>query len=164
MSWVIRDININLSTQDLNRAIREIEQLRQKILPAAMHLVEKLAEKGVEIAKAELIFFSPPAYYTGQLSDSITYEMENDDAIITAGNGCLDGEGNSYAVHVEYGTGIYNGNSKRGQEGWHYFNNRDGRVHWTNGMPPRPFMQNTLKDLTAEVEASGGKIIAEYLA
>ena len=165
MNWRIRFINVQLSTQDLDRAIREVERIRDKILPAAKSLIEQLAKKGVEIAKAELIFFSPPAYYTGQLSDSITYEMgQDEDAFITAGRGCIDGEGNSYAVHVEYGTGIYNWASKRDLTGWYYYNNRDGKVHWTNGMPPRPFMQRTYEDLIREIEAEGGRILAEYLA
>ena len=159
--WVIREINIDLSTADLTAAIAEIRSIQRKLPKAVKSLVEYLAKKGVEIAKAHLIFFPDPAYYTGELSESIRYSMDGENsAVIAAGN---EGGSGFYAAFVEFGTGIFNENSNRGFEGWYYYNDRDGRVHWTNGMAPRPFMGLTFYDLETEVKAVGGKIVAEYL-
>ena len=133
--FLIRDITIDLSTASIGQAIREIERIQRRIQPAMTSLINQLAKKGVEIAKAELIFFPDPAYYTGELSDSVQMKP-------------FDGEADS----------------ARGFEGWVYFNNRDGHFHWTNGMAPRPFMGLTLYDLETEAKASGGRIIAEYIA
>ena len=164
MSWVIRDININLSTQDLNRAIREIEQIRTRILPAADQLVRNLATLGEAIAQAELLIAHPPAYYFGDLYNSIHADVKRTHADITAGEGLVDGYGNSYAVHVEFGTGVHTSGGGGRQDGWVYYNNRDNKFHWTDGMEPRPFMQNTFRKLKDEAETSGWRVIAEYLA
>ena len=155
--FLIRDITIDLSTASIGQAIREIERIQRRIQPAMTSLINQLAKKGVEIAKAELIFFPDPAYYTGELSDSVQMKPFDGEAAYVYTD-------LYYAIFVEYGTGIFNPDSARGFEGWVYFNNRDGHFHWTNGMAPRPFMGLTLYDLETEAKASGGRIIAEYIA
>lgn len=163
--WIIRNIDIDLSHGSIRQAIREIEEIQAKLPYAMWTLVDHFAKKGVEIARAELIFFADPAYYTGELSESVRYSMEGNNAIIAAGN---DGEGapGYYAAYVEYGTGIYDTKYEpnHGEEGWVYLNKRDSKFYWTNGMPPRPFMQHTYEGLIQEIEAEGGRILAEYLA
>lgn len=161
--WVIRDIEVDLNSASIQAAIKEIEDIRKRLPMAMRTLIDAMAQKGVEIARAELIFFADPAYYTGELSETVRYSMQGNNAVIAAGH---EGERNPgfYAAYVEYGTGIYNPGSTRGEEGWVYWNDRDERWHWTNGMPPRPFMHNTYNDLIQEIEASGGRILAEYLA
>ena len=147
-----------------------------------MHLIDRLGEKGVEIAKAELIFFDNPAFMTGALQDSIRYELGDDAATIYAGEGLTTKYG-SYAMFVEYGTGVVGDGTypektdydydvnQHGDKGWFYPlqigspNSKDGTIYvHTRGMAARPFMYNTLRDLEEEVKEMGGKIIAEYIA
>ena len=167
MKVVIRQIPMTLDERSVSRAMRIINSIRNKLNPAMKHLVSDLAEKGVEIARADLLAFDRPAYYTGQLYDSIRTEPINGgkDAKITAGEGLETDIGVSYALLVEYGTGIYGEDvNGHGIAGWNYFNERDGRWHHTVGMPARPFMHNTYERLLEEAQENGGKVIAEYLA
>lgn len=162
-SFTIRKIEFELTEESIDDAINQINEIRNKIQPAMINLIEELTEKGVEIAKAELIFFSPPAYDYGDLQASIRKEEYHDGCgKVIAGEGLDKG----YAVYVEYGTGIAGGEGQEGyrQTGWTYFNDRIGKFVFTTGMRPRPFMHNTLRDLEDEVKAAGGRILAEYLA
>lgn len=166
-TFVLRDITIDpFDAASVNLAVEQIKFIEDQLQPALEHLVKQLAEKGVEIAKAELIFFDQPAYDTGALSDSIKCKVNGGEAEINAGEGLTNamGEPTNYALYVEYG----NGYSRPGgwwypdPAGWRTINGQ--RYSFTNGMSPRPFMQNTFEDLRTEAEAAGGRIIAEYLA
>lgn len=168
MSFTIKNIKITLDPASVAEAIRQVNEIRDRLEPAMMHLINHLTEKGVEIARAELIFFDSPAYYTGELSQSLQ-SIPAKDGVGYIRTSCY------YAMYVEYGTGwgFDDGNAdgigRSGKPmhymtGWTYFNERDGRFHWTDGMAARPFMHNTFEDLIQEAEASGGRIVAEYLA
>lgn len=165
---VLKTIDMTLDPASVAHAIQAIKDFRNQLSSAMTNLIETLIEKGVEIAKAELIMFWNPAYDSGALSDSLQAAMLNDkEGIITTGV--------MYAVFVEYGTGVvgsiqshpepngYQYDSKgHGLDGWVY-RGYDGQFHWTAGMAARPFMYNTLRDLQDEAEAIGGKVIAEYI-
>ena len=159
---------MDLSPGSIENAIREVKHIQENLKPAMMHLISYLAEKGVEVARAELIFFEDPAYYTGELSESIRSDTTKDGV----GSVIADCE---YAIYVEYGTGYYfddgnedgigrSGKPMHSMTGWYYLNKKDGKVYHTYGMPARPFMHNTLLDLEEEAKAVGGRIIAEYLS
>lgn len=165
--YILKNIEMTLDERSIANALREIEDFRNRLQPAMDSLIEYLCEKGVEIARAELIFFDQPAYDTGALSESVTYKHEygSGEGIVEAGEGLTNamGEPTNYAVYVEYG----NGYTRPG--GWWYPDpngkwGKNGKTYsWTNGMEPRPFMTNTLHDLEDEAIAQGGRIIAEYI-
>lgn len=173
----LKQINMTLDRSSIANALREVKLFESQLKPAMQCLIEYLTEKGVEIARAELIFFDEPAYDTGALSDSVEYEVMEDKAVISAGNGLTNAMGvpTNYAVFVEYGTGIYGADvNDHGAEGWWYpapwgwWTPKTGKysgqpMAHTFGMPARPFMYNTLRDLEDEVQANGGRIIAEYI-
>lgn len=176
MGYTLLNIKMTLDPGSVANALREIQLFESRLKPAMDCLITYLAEKGVEIARAELIFFDDPAYQTGALSESVTYHIENGDGVVTAGEGLMDGYGTgSYAIYVEYGTGIFGADiNNHGLNGWWYpapwgwwtpatGKHAGEKMAWTLGMPPRPFMQNTLHDLEDEARVNGGKIIAEYL-
>ena len=169
----LKKITMTLDPASIRKAIKEIEDFEKRLKPAMQCLLDYLGKKGVEIARAELIFFDDPAYYTGALSESIKYVSEKDKVIIQAGEGLTraDGQPFNYAVCVEFGTGIYGPDlNDHGLEGWFYpapwgwYRGKGGkRYAWTNGMMGRPFMTNTLHDLEDEARVEGGRVIAEYL-
>lgn len=171
---VLKDIQMTLDPESIDRAIREVNLFESKLKPAMTHLIDRLAAKGVEIARAELIFFDDPAYRTGALSESIKYESKEGEASVIAGEG-LESEYGSYAVFVEYGTGYYGPDiHDHGLAGWWYpapwgwWTPSEGKyagqkMAHTIGMAPRPFMMNTLHGLEDEAKVEGGRIIAEYL-
>lgn len=164
-SYILKSIHMTLDEKSIEQAIREIELFESQLQPAMECLVRYLAEKGVEIARAELVFFDRPAYDTGALSESIKSEVDGGKAHVQAGEGLTNamGEPTNYAVYVEYGTGIKypNGWWYPDPSGWRMKNGKP--YSWTPGMAPRPFMANTLLDLEEEAKAEGGRIIAEYI-
>lgn len=169
---ILKNIEMTLDPDSIQRAIDEINLFESQLKPAMQCLIDYLCSKGVEIARAELIFFDDPAYRTGALSESVTCHTEEGTGTVTAGEGLKDGNGDqSYAIYVEYGTGIYGADlNNHGLKGWWYpapWGTRkaeDGTMlAWTNGMPPRPFMANTLMSLEDEASVMGGRVIAEYI-
>ena len=171
---VLKNIEMTLDPASIDRAIREIQLFEETLKPAMQCLIDYLGEKGVEVARAALLFVGEePAYDTGALSESIRYEKRGDKGVIDAGQGLTNamGKPTNYAIFVEYGTGIYGADiNDHGLEGWWYpapwgaYVGKNGkRYAWTNGMAPRPFMANTLIDLEDEARVNGGKILAEYI-
>lgn len=177
MAIVLKDIHMTLDPASIQQAIDEIRDFEERLKPAMQCLLDYLGEKGVEIARAELIFFGisedaplNPIYQTGALSESIKYESTDDKVIISAGEGLTNamGEPTNYAIYIEFGN-----NSKYPDGFWYpapygWWTPKKGRyagqpMAFTPGYGPRPFMQNTMNDLREEIEASGGRIIAEYI-
>ena len=167
MSFLIKKIDMTLDPTSISRAIEQVRYIEDRLHPAMMELITKFSEEGVAIARAELVSFDHPAFYTGTLYESIRSEVDEDTGRIIAD--C------DYAMYVEYGTGDgfddanADGVGRAGKPihymyGWCYFNENDGRFHRTTGMSARPFMHNTYLKLIDKITADGGRIIAEYLA
>lgn len=148
----MKKIRFSLSENEIDRAILEIEQYKSDLSNKVMRLVEALTDQGVEIAKIQVKELE--AFYTGELEASIVGYFSP-----AAGVGIIKA-GAPYAVYVEFGTGVVGASSphpkgvgggydvnKHGDAGWWYFNDRDGRMHWTKGMESRPFMYNTVREL-----------------
>lgn len=147
-------ISFGLSQKEIQSAIRQVEQYKIDLKRKCQLLIETLTAKGVEIAKFNVQKLG--AFYTGELENSIDgyYSPSLGVGIIYADSW--------YAMYVEFGSGIrgmeaqhakagevgwvYDVNN-HGEDGWVYFNDRDGQYHWTDGMPSRPFMYDTVKEL-----------------
>jgi hypothetical protein len=151
----VRKITLDLSTRDINRAIRDLKRYKRELNKKVSLLIETLTDYGVDVAKAQIRELG--AWYTGELESSITGYFSP-----TVGAGVIKA-GSPYAVFVEFGTGIVGQTSphpdpkdwqydinKHGEDGWIYFNERDGRWHWTKGVESRPFMYNTARELEME--------------
>ena len=151
----MRKISFGLSTKEINRAIREVEKYKAELNTKVSMLIEALTDYGVEIAKVQVRQLG--AWYTGELESSISgyFSPSTGVGIIKAGA--------PYAVYVEFGTGVVGAGSPHpapagwrydvnahGESGWWYYNDRDGKMHWTKGMPSRPFMYNTARELEQE--------------
>ena len=179
--YILKNIEMTLDEGSIEKALKEIEDFRSRLQPAMQCLIDYLGEKGVEVARAELLWVGGTntgggesgnepveneAYATGRLSESIKYVRTEDGAgEVQAGEGLTNamGEPTNYAIYVEYGNGYTR------PDGWWYPDpngwwEKNGQTYsWTNGMPPRPFMAHTLHDLEEEAVAQGGRVIAEYI-
>lgn len=143
-----------LSQREISKTIQQIEAYKKELTRKSIELVKVLTDMGVDIAKYNVQNLG--AFYTGQLEASIGgyFSPSLGVGIIYAGSW--------YAAFVEFGTGVrgkeaqhpltdeagwvYDTNN-HGEEGWVYFNEQDGKYHWTNGMPSRPFLYETGKEL-----------------
>ena len=150
-----RTISMNLSTESIDQAIREVREFQRKLEKCCKDLIRELTEQGMVVAKANVM--SMNAVLTGALEESIQGVFN-----ANTGTGVIFTDV-PYAVYVEYGTGIVgemspNDNMEgeisweydvhdHGDSGWWYFASIDGvaKFHWTKGMPARPFMYRTLR-------------------
>lgn len=148
----MRKISFGLSVKEINRAIREVEKYKAELSNKMSMLIEALTDYGVEIAKVQVRQLG--AWYTGELESSISgyFSPSLGVGIIKAGA--------PYAVYVEFGTGVVGKSqphpspddwrydiNEHGESGWWYFNDYTGHPQWTKGMPSRPFMYNTAREL-----------------
>lgn len=146
-------IKFSLGSTEINRAIREVERYKAEFRKKWTALMERLVEEGADIAKAKVVQLD--AVMFGELVNSIegVYNPSSGVGIIRAGA--------PHAVFVEYGVGVtgakdphpepipgwkYDSNN-HGEEGWWYLGDWDGNWHWTKGMPSRPYMWHTSKEL-----------------
>lgn len=148
-------VKFGLSVKEVQNAIKEIKAYQSDLNRKCEILAQRLAEEGVVIAKVKIMQF--PAVYTGELLNSIQSEPG---AMISNGSQWIIYTGCEWAPFVEFGTGIIgSGNphpdpglanwkydvNEHGEAGWFYY--KDGEWHWTKGMPSRPFMYETGRDL-----------------
>ena len=148
---ILKSIHMELSTQSINNAIREIREFRRQLRETCLELVEELTMEGAEIAKMQVA--SMEAVDTGELEQSIQglfFPSERCGFVIAE---C------PYAIYVEYGTGIVGEANPHPEaagnwdydvnghdiQGWVYKSDKDGKFHWTVGYISRPFMYNTLR-------------------
>ena len=148
---VLKSIHMDLSTQSINQAIREVKLLRDDLKAKCWELVKALTMEGAEIAKMQVA--SLDAVDTGELEQSIQglfFPSERCGFVIAD---C------PYAIYVEYGTGIIGRDEPHPEAegkwdydvkqhdilGWIYRSDKDGKFHWTQGYVSRPFMYNTLR-------------------
>lgn len=143
---------INLNPREIDRLIKDIKQYKRELTEKVNLLIEELTDYGVQVAKAQVRELG--AWYTGELESSIEGYFSP-----SVGVGIIKA-GAPYAVYVEFGTGIVGKNqphpspddwrydiNEHGDSGWWYFNDNTGRMQWTKGMPSRPFMYNTAREL-----------------
>lgn len=156
-----------LSVSSIRQLQKDLEKYRDSLEYKARLLAEKLAERGVEIARVQIS--SLDAVFTGELLSSIHSEYKSSQkggAIFAV---VADSD---HAAFVEFGTGIIgqespypyklpegvswkyaSGKTIRqladGRYGWFY--PKDGQWYFTEGMPSRPFMYNTSMELMQEI-------------
>ena len=133
-------------------------------------LVETLAEKGVEIAKANVQKYD--AVFTSELLNSIHSQNggnaifyvvcdSNHAMFVEFGTGQM-GQEMPYpyelpdGVSWEYNTGKTIFEVSPGQYGWIY--KKDGKFYFTQGMPSRPFMYETSLELYRIVEKTAKEV------
>lgn len=167
----------DLSVEGINNLKKELLSYKTDFLQNRLvELTERLAEKGVEIAKANVTKLD--AIFTGELIDSLHSEKGS----ISKGTAIFYIVTDSkHAAFVEFGTGQlgmeggypypfpegvqWNYNSGRtifeispGQYGWFY--KRDEQWYFTQGMPSRPFMYETAMELEKEIVKTAKEVFA----
>ena len=86
---------------------------------------------------------------SGELRQSIKYEVTEDDGII--------GTNLHYAPYVEFGTGIFASQGNGRQTEWSY-QDVEGNWHTTIGQKPKPFLEPALRDNKEKIY----KLFIEY--
>lgn len=164
-----RRFNADLTAKGIKQLQNELKQYQKSLDERCRRIVEKCAERGVQIATMQV--FGLDAVFTGELINSIHAQYkgkqqgEHTYAIIA---------GSEHAVFVEFGTGqrgidepypyplpqgvswsyatgkTIRKNALTGRYYW-FYPGQDGLWHYTEGMPARPFMYNTSVELQREI-------------
>lgn len=142
-------IKLRLNSQSIAAAMDAVEAYRKKVAELAEALVKRLVEDGVEIARFNVTDMS--AIDSGELFNSIHGEFKDQVGFVVADAG--------HAAFVEFGTGVVGARNthpdvaiagwrydvnEHGELGW-WYPGKDGKFHWTKGMPSRPYMYNAAK-------------------
>lgn len=164
-----KPLKADLSISSIRNLQKELEKYRDSLTYKARLLAEKLSERGVEIARVQIANLD--AIFTGELIQSLHSEYKGSTqygaifAVVTDSEHC---------AYVEFGTGqrgkdtpypypLPNGvswdynvgktirqNPVTGRYFW-FYPGQDGKWHYTEGMPSRPFMYLTSMELIREV-------------
>lgn len=146
-------IRLKLNSASIQNAIKELQHYQNKVENLGHDLTVELADEGMELAKSFAAYMN--AYDTGELVNSISSDIEGDVGYVRTHA--------PHAAYVEFGTGIVGKKSpypdlskvakgwtydknEHGVYGWAYIGD-DGKLHFTQGMPSRPFMYYTAKQL-----------------
>lgn len=172
-------LKIKISLDDsktITEAIRRINQYSNDLESACDLLVDELANRGVNIAKSQIQQLN--AVFTGELlSSTKVFKLPK----IPKGYSCLIVNDSEHAAFVEFGTGYAGkfepyeyelpkgiecryltgdqlvGNALNGVYGW-WYQGKDGKTYFTEGMKSRPFMTNTSIELMDIVEDTARKV------
>ena len=146
---------VGLSAKEFRNLAKQIHEYRESLSDKCDEFAYRLTEEGVAIAQLKILSFD--AVMSGELLDSMNLESGT---IVSNGSTYYIYTDCEWAKFVEFGAGItgaenphpdvglinwkYDTNS-HGEKGWYYFKN--GEWHWTKGMPSRPFMYETGREL-----------------
>ena len=146
---------IKFKLDEIDYAIRKVEQFKTQFLDKCERLVKALTDEGVEIAKMQIKQLD--AIDTGKLLSGIDGYFD-----IKSGVGIIKAD-TPYAIYVEFGTGVVGSQSPHpnpngyrydinahGDKGWVYYDDGSGEFRWTKGFKSRPFMYNTARQLEKE--------------
>ena len=125
----------NLSARGFRQLADDIRKYRLELQKKCDEFTRQLAEEGVAIAKANIL--SEDAIYTGELLNSMN--IKPGDVIVNGAEGKENSHPDTSIIGWKYDV------NNHGEKGWFYFKN--GKWHWTKGMPSRPFMYNTASAL-----------------
>lgn len=173
------EITVPLSRKGIADAKKFLLDYKKNVLQQKLRLfVERLAQEGVETAKANITTFD--AIFTGELLNSIHEESgvstkdtsifyvvadSEHAAFVEFGTGQIGMEG-SYpypfpeGVEWNYNTGKTIFEISPGQYGW-FYPMPDGTWRFTQGMPSRPFMYETAIELRGIVEKTAKEVFGK---
>lgn len=166
-----KTISFSLDAGSVERAIREVEKFTDELRSKMNELARRLTDEGKAIAEVRVVAHG--AFQSAELLSSIdgyydenthtgivmagaphAFFVEYGTGIVGAGNAHpeVTGDWNPGAVgnYTKYDT---NGHGQAGwwyksPYGWYIPKNGDGSAYaWTKGMPSRPFMYETFKQL-----------------
>lgn len=165
-----KTIELNLfSDKSIKNAIKALRDYENSLTYKCRLLAERLAEKGVEVARIEVT--SLDAIFTGDLMRSIHAEhignikgggiwavVADDKSAVFVEFGTLGSLGGKKeypyplpeGVQWNYGSGSNIIQLTNGQYGW-FYKGDDGKVYWCEGMDSRPFMYLTGIELEKDV-------------
>lgn len=164
-----KTLSATLSISSIRQLQKDLEKYKDSLTYKARLLAERLSERGVEIARVQIADLD--AIFTGELIQSL-----HSDYMGSTQYGAIFAvvADSSHACYVEFGSGQrgkdrpypyplpdgvswdYNvgktirQNPVTGRYFW-FYPGQDGKWHYTEGLPSRPFMYLTSMELIREI-------------
>lgn len=164
-----KTLSATLSISSIRQLQKDLEKYKDSLTYKARLLAERLSERGVEIARVQIADLD--AIFTGELIQSL-----HSDYMGSTQYGAIFAvvADSSHAFYVEFGSGQrgkdrpypyplpdgvswdYNvgktirQNPVTGRYFW-FYPGQDGKWHYTEGLPSRPFMYLTSMELIREI-------------
>lgn len=164
-----KTLKADLSISSIRNLQKELEKYHDSLTYKARLLAEKLSERGVEIARVQIADLD--AIFTGELIQSLHSEYKGSTpygaifatvtnskhaAFVCFGTG-QRGEDKPYPYPLPEGVSwdcnvgkTIRQNPVTGRYFW-FYPGQDGKWHYTEGMPSRPFLYLTSMELIKEV-------------
>lgn len=145
---------MKLTKHSIDKATKQLKQYRNDLERKQERLMSLLASRGYEIMVNKLNEMDMPFSKNELISGTMfSYSTKHASIYVIS----------DHAIYVEFGTGIVGAQSpnknnsigyaydinNHGDKGWYYYD-EDG-IHWTKGMPSRPFVHETYVDLRNEL-------------
>lgn len=166
------------SQKSIEDAIKGLQSYQDYLTYKCQLLAEKLAQRGVEIARVQVAELD--AIFKRDLIESIHSEYETS---VRGGGIWAVVAGTDHAMFVEFGTGVigkaqpYKGTLPEGvtweyasgktirqladgRYGW-FYKGKDGNWYFTEGMPSRPFMYNTANELRSIIVSTAKEVFKD---
>lgn len=138
------DFTIHIDLENITKGVDKSQKVLHAIEIGLQNAFEEMKDRIIEKLSENIDKYG---LGNGSLKSHMVVEEIDDGFIISVDS--------DYAEYVEYGTGIVGSNNPHpkpinwqydvnahGDEGWKYIGD-DGKLHWTKGMPSRPFMYDT---------------------
>lgn len=174
-----KPLKADLSVSSIRQLQKDLIRYQEYLANKAAQLAKRLSELGVDIAQVQIANLD--AIFTGELIESIHSEYKDSTKYGAIFAVVAD---SSHAVFVEFGTGQrgedkpypyplpegvswdYNvgktirQNATTGRYYW-FYPGQDGKWHYTEGMPSRPFLHNTSMELLREIPKIAKEIFSK---
>ena len=172
----VKRIKFGLSTASVQRAIRELKAYQKWTQEKCDELALELAKRGTFLIRMKIAQYD--AIDTGAMISAVSYPERLGPGRYLITLRVDNGQGDNYALFVEYGTGVagaISSHPEAGKEGWQYavgekiFTTKDGRVGWiyptkdgsfrfTEGQPARPFWHEAAEELPQYIKEAAKKV------
>lgn len=174
-----KTLKADLSVSSIRNLQKDLIRYQEYLTNKAAQLAKRLSELGVDIAQVQIADLD--AIFTGELIASIHSEYKDSTKYGAIFAVVAD---SSHAVFVEFGTGQrgedkpypyplpegvswdYNvgktirQNAVTGRYYW-FYPGQDGKWHYTEGLPSRPFLHNTSMELLREIPKIAKEIFSK---
>ena len=156
---------IKVTLGNIGDAIRQVEEYERELKSKVAEFLNRLMQAGVDIASAKILELG--AIDRGELDSSLQYTLYREGEKGIVFTDC------AHACYVEFGTGIKGSESPHpelpweydinghGEEGWYYYDTDSGRIRFTKGLPSRPFMYETARELEKKAVSIAKEVFAQ---
>ena len=174
-----KTLKAGLSISSIRQLQKDLIRYQEHLTNKAAQLAKRLSELGVDIAQVQIADLD--AIFTGELIASIHSEHKDSTkygaifAVVTDSEHCAyvefgtgqRGEDKPYpyplpeGVSWDYNVGkTIRQNATTGRYYW-FYPGQDGKWHYTEGLPSRPFLHNTSMELLREIPKIAKEIFSK---